>query len=133
MIELPFDTAEIQELILRIKSVMAQEEMDIPDLGGNASDDEVSEMLQETEGDLSRDEIRQEIESMNEEQQDALVALFWLGRGDTDVDGWDAAVALAHQNHTGGVTDYLLGEPLVATYLADGIDALEESGALDPD
>jgi hypothetical protein len=48
----------------------------------NASDDEEAETLQETPHDLRREEITQEIESMNDEQKDALVALFWIGRGD---------------------------------------------------
>lgn len=131
MIELPFDTAEIEALILRFKSVMAREGMDVPDLGGNASDDEVTEMLQETEGDLSRDEITQEIETMNDEQQDALVALFWVGRGDAEVENWDETCALARERHAGLVSTYLLSKPLVATHLADGLEALEASGLLD--
>ena len=82
MAALPFDSAGIEELVLRFNAVMAKEATDIPDLAGNATDDEMAETLQETEGDLSRDEITQEIESMNDEQKDALVALFWIGRGD---------------------------------------------------
>lgn len=131
MIELPFDTAEIEELILRLKSVMAQEGVDIPDPGGNASDDEVAEMLQETEGDLSRDEITQEIESMNDEQQDALVTLCWIGRGDVEPESWEESMALARERHSGPVSTYLLAKPLVATYLADGLAAMEDSGLLD--
>ena len=38
--------------------------------------------LQEAPGDPSRDEITEEIDSINGEQKDALVALFWTGRGD---------------------------------------------------
>lgn len=81
---LPFDSAEIEELVLRFNAVMAKEATDVSDPGGNATDDEVAETLQETKGDLSRDEITQAIESMNDEQKDALVALFWIGRGDAD-------------------------------------------------
>lgn len=51
--------------MLPFNAVMAKEGMDISDLGGNASDDEVTVNMQETEGDLSRDEITQEIESMS--------------------------------------------------------------------
>ncbi|MGV8950029.1 MAG: DUF3775 domain-containing protein [Cypionkella sp.] len=131
MIELPFDSAEIDELVLRFKSVMAREGMDMPDLGGNASDDEVTEMLQETEGDLSRDEITQEIESMNDEQQDALVVLFWIGRGDVEPESWADSLLLARERHSGLVSKYLLSKPLVATYLADGMAAMEDSGLLD--
>jgi hypothetical protein len=57
MVALPFDDAEIEGLVLRLNAVMAREETDIPDLGGNASDGEVAAILQETEGDLSRDGI----------------------------------------------------------------------------
>jgi len=131
MIELPFDTTEIEALILRFKSIMAREGTDIPEPGGNASDDEVPEMLQETEGDLSRDEITQEIETMNDEQQDALVTLFWIGRGDVGAETWLETMALARQRHSGPVSKYLLGKPLVATYLASGLEALQESGLLD--
>ena len=56
--------------------------MAISDPCGNATDDEVAETLQEAPGDPSRDEITEEIDSINGEQKDALVALFWTGRGD---------------------------------------------------
>ena len=84
MAALPFDDARIEALVLRLNAVTVKEGTVIPDLGGIASDDEVAVTLQETEGDLSRDEITQEMESMNDEQQDALVALFWIGRGDRE-------------------------------------------------
>lgn len=84
MAALPFDSAQIEELVVRLNAVMAKEGTVTPDLGGNASDDAVVETLQEIEGDLSRDEITEEIESMNDEQKDAPVALFWIGRGDAE-------------------------------------------------
>ena len=71
MAELPFSDAEIEQLVVRYNAVMAKEQTDIPDLGGNATDDEVAATLQETAGDLSRDELTEEIENMNDEQQDA--------------------------------------------------------------
>jgi hypothetical protein len=79
-----FDSARIEGLVLRLNAVTVKERIVIPDLGGNASDDEIAVTLQETEGDLSRDEITQEIESMNDEQKDGLVALFWIERGDAE-------------------------------------------------
>lgn len=119
---LPFDAAEIEELVLRFNAVMAKEATDIPDLGGNATDDEIAETLQETQGDLSRDEITQAIESMNDEQKDALVALFWIGRGDADPAEWEATKALARQQHDGLVSRYLLGQPDVGEFLTEGLE-----------
>jgi hypothetical protein len=114
MAALPFNDARIEELVLRFNAVMAKEGTDISDLGGNASDDEVTVTLQETDGDLSRDEITQEIESMNDEQQDALVALFWIGRGDAE--------------HEGLVSRYLLGQPEVGEFLTEGLEKMLEYG-----
>ena len=128
MAALPFDSDEIEELVLRFNAVMAKEGTDIPDLGGNASDDEVAETLQETRGDLSRDEITQEIESMNDEQKDALVALFWIGRGDAEPEEWEATKALARQQHDGLVSRYLLGQPEAGEFLTEGLEAMLNYG-----
>ena len=128
MIELPFDSDEIEQLVLRFNAVMAKEGMDIPDPGGNASDDEVAETLQETTGDLSRDEITQEIESMDDEQKDGLVALFWIGRGDAEPEEWEATKALARQQHDGLVSRYLLGQPEVGEFLTEGLEKMLEYG-----
>ena len=128
MADLPFDDAEIEQLIVRFNAVMAKEETDIPNLGGNASDDEVAATLQETSGDLSRDELTQEIENMNDEQQDALVALFWIGRGDSEPAEWEATKKLARQQHEGPVSTYLLGQPEVGEFLAEGLDKMLQFG-----
>jgi hypothetical protein len=125
---LPFDSAEIEALVLRLNAVMAKEGSDIDDLGGNATDDEVAETLQESDDDLSRDEITQAIESMNDEQKDALVALFWIGRGDADPAEWEETKALARQQHEGLVSRYLLGQPDVGEFLTEGLEMMEEYG-----
>jgi len=125
---LPFDEAQIEELVLRFNAVMAKEGMDIPDPGGNATDDELAETLQETAGDLSRDEITQEIESMDDEQKDALVALFWIGRGDAEPAEWEETKLLARQQHDGLVSRYLLGQPEVGEFLTEGLERMLEFG-----
>ncbi len=128
MAALPFNDARIEELVLRFNAVMAKEGTDISDLGGNASDDEVAATLQETGGDLSRDEITQEIESMNDEQQDALVALVWIGRGDAEPEAWEQTKTLARQQHEGLVSRYLLGQPEVGEFLTEGLEKMLEYG-----
>jgi hypothetical protein len=128
MVALPFDSAEIEQLVLRFNAVMAREGVDISDPGGNASDDEVAAMMQESGGDLSRDEITQEIESMNDEQQDGLVALFWIGRGDAEPESWEQTKALARQQHEGLVSRYLLGQPEVGEFLTEGLEKMLDYG-----
>jgi hypothetical protein len=121
---LPFDVTEIEELVLRLNAVTAKEGTDVPDLGGNATDDAVAESLQEVKGDLSRDEITQAIESMNDEQKDALVALFWIGRGDSGPEEWEETIALARQQHEGLVSRYLLGQPDAGEFLTEGLEKM---------
>ncbi|MFN4128460.1 MAG: DUF3775 domain-containing protein [Paracoccaceae bacterium] len=82
----------------------------------------------ETEGDLRRDEITQAIESMNDEQKDALVALFWIGRGDAGPEEWEETKALARQQHEGLVSSYLLGQPEVGEFLTEGLETMLEFG-----
>lgn len=128
MAALPFDSARIEELVLRFNAVMTKEATDIDDLGGNESDDEVAATMQETPGDLSRDEITQEIYSMNDEQKDALLALFWIGRGDAEPEEWEQTKALARQEHPGRVSQYLLGQPEVGEFLTEGLEKMLEHG-----
>lgn len=125
---LPFDVTEIEELVLRLNAVTAKEGMDTPDLGGNATDDAVAESLQEVPGDLSRDEITQAIESMNDEQKDALVALFWIGRGDSGPEEWEETKVLARQQHDGLVSRYLLGQPDAGEFLTEGLEKMLDFG-----
>jgi hypothetical protein len=128
MVALPFDDASFEDLVLRSDAVSAKEGVVIPDLGGNASDDEVAETLQETESDPSRDEITQEIESMNDEQKDALVALFWIRRGDAERAERERTKALARQQHEGLVSRYLLGQPEFGEFLTEGLEKMLEYG-----
>jgi hypothetical protein len=121
---LPFDTAEIEALVLRLNGVTAREGTDIPDLGGNATDDLLPATLQEVAGDLGRDEITQAIESMNDEQKDALVALFWIGRGDSEPAEWEQTKSLARQQHDGLVSRYLLGQPDAGEFLTEGLEKM---------
>jgi hypothetical protein len=125
---LSFDSAEIEGLVLRFNGVMAKEGIVISDLGGNATDDEVAETLQEIQGDLSLDEITQAIESINDEQKDALVALFWIGRGDAEPEEWEETKGLARKQHGGRVSRYLLGQPEVGEFLTEGLETLLEFG-----
>jgi len=59
---------------------MGREGEVMPDIGGNASDDERPATLQETPGDLLLQELTEEIEVMDDDHKHELVALVWLGR-----------------------------------------------------
>ena len=109
---LPGDNVKISELVLRINAVTAREGVVTPRPWLFASDDELPETLQETKGDLSRGEITQEIERMNVEQKDALVALFWIGCGDAEPLEKEATKTLARQHHHGLVSRVMKSKPM---------------------
>ena len=87
-------------------------------------DDEVEET---PEGDPLFDELRDIINDLNEDEQVELVALTWLGRGSYTVDEWDQAMEEAGRAHNERTAQYLLGMPLLADYLAEGLAAFGES------
>lgn len=66
MAAIPFGSGEIKELGLRSSAVMATEGTDVPDRGGNAADDRVTEMLEETKSDPGRNGAMQEDDTMPE-------------------------------------------------------------------
>ena len=124
MNELSIDPGYLRSLILKVRALMAQEETVIPDDGDNATDDPGAFALQETPGDLTREELLEEFEGLNDDQQAELVALMWIGRGDAEAESWEETVQLARDRHETETGDYLLGHPLVADYWAEGLDKL---------
>jgi Protein of unknown function (DUF3775) len=124
MDELTLHPEFLRTLILKLRSLMAQEEMVSPDSGSNPSDDEGPATLQDSPDNLIRAEIEAEIEDLEPDQQAELVALMWIGRGDMEPEEWDAAIELAVERHEGATAAYLLAHPHVADYLEEGVDRL---------
>jgi hypothetical protein len=61
---------------------------------------------------------------LNEDEESDLVALAWVGRGTYDVADWDEARRTAREERTTRTEKYLLGMPMLADYLAEGLDAM---------
>jgi hypothetical protein len=114
----------LRSLILKLRAVMAQEELVSPDSGSNASDDEGPATLQDSPDNLIRDEIAAEIEDLDPDQQAELVALMWIGRGDMEPEEWREARELAADRRNGTTSQYLLSHPHAADHLDEGLDLL---------
>lgn len=110
------------------------QEFDVKDLpadeetGSNPSDDAEVDILQDDGSDSVADEMSSFIRAMNEDEQIDLVALMWLGRGDGAVDEWEDLRSRAAERRNGyrhprrETVRYLLGEPLLGDFLAEGLD-----------
>jgi hypothetical protein len=81
-------------------------------------------VLADTGDDATEDELRSWIEDLTETQQAELVALMWLGRGDGDAAEFGDLVEQARRSRVGKTSKYLLGEPLLADYLEEGLEAM---------
>lgn len=75
----------------------------------------------------ARAELIQYIDDLDDDEAAALVALDWIGRGDFSADDAEAAVEQARARRQGSTATYLLGDPLLASYLEAALDAFGRS------
>ena len=59
-----------------------------------------------------------------QDEQAALVAIFWIGRGSFDADDWAEALRTATQEARTPTAHYLKGSPHLADHLEAGLAAL---------
>jgi hypothetical protein len=71
-----------------------------------------------------RAEIAGFIEALNDDEQAELVALCWIGRGTFEPEDFDEAVETAQNERVNSVASYLLGVPLLADYLEEGLEKM---------
>ena len=80
-------------------------------------------LAEEEEEDLTERELRALINDLNVDEAAELIALAWIGRGEFDVAEWDEAVRTAKERNLRNADDYLVGMPLLADYLEEGLAA----------
>jgi Protein of unknown function (DUF3775) len=99
-----------------------------PDSGSNAADDGMIDVLEDNGQDPVNRELTSFIRALNEDEQIDLVTLMWLGRGDGTIEEWDELRTRAvdarseYDNPRTETVRYLLGEPMLGDFLADGLD-----------
>ena len=92
--------------------------------GSNPSDDADRDVLQETPENPTYQELADAISGLSELERIELLALTWLGRGDYTKEEWRDALLEARRVHNEKETDYLIGTPLLADYLEEGLSQL---------
>jgi hypothetical protein len=94
-----------------------------PDIG----DGDFSEVMVAKHGtDPVYQQLKGVIEDLDPDQQMTLVALMWVGRGDYLLAEWDEAMELAEENWNDHTADYLIGTPLLADYLSEALEQVED-------
>lgn len=130
MPELAISAEKVAFIIEKAREFDVKDAASDQDSGSNAADDDEIDVLEDTNSDPVAAELAGFIRGMNEDEQLDLVTLMWIGRGDGGADEWDdlrARAAEARAEYKAPrreAVKYLLGEPMLGDFLADGMDEL---------
>jgi hypothetical protein len=131
---LNMDIETVCWLIVKIREFEVEESLPVapedddrtvsPDL--DVSDEELTpDYLTRLREDPLFTDAKRVIDDLNVDAQTELVALAWVGRGDfTAPAEWQDALQAARDRHNEHTAEYLLGMPLAADYLEDGLEQL---------
>jgi hypothetical protein len=125
MLELNTDT--VCYIIAKAREFDVKVDVENPDDGSDSLDHDASAILEAYADDPTFDELKQVIDDLNIDEQCQLVALTWVGRTDFSALEWDDALEAARDAHTDHTALYLIGIPLLADYLEEGLAAFDLS------
>jgi hypothetical protein len=121
------DLETVCYLIIKMRELSVKTEPNESRRGDNPIDDAQREVLFDYPDDPTEEEIRGAMASLSDDASVELFALVLLGRGDF-ID-WQSALAVAREDPDLHTAEALMGIPLVATYLEDGLTQLGYSCA----
>jgi hypothetical protein len=117
-VDLGISLETVATVVDHIRAIQEGEDSDEVDTDDEDPDNEGDEE------DFSEETLAAFIEELNEDEQAALVALAWIGRGDYEPEEWGEALRLAKERSTAGDTSaYLLGMDMAGDLLAEGLAA----------
>ncbi len=123
--ELTVNPQSVAFIIEKAREFDAKVEPDDPESGSNPSDDKAIDILEDFADDPTLEELKSAIDGLNEDESRDLVAIMWTGRGDYDKEQWGEAKAQANTIPPKDRSRYLVGTPMLADYLEQGLDELE--------
>jgi hypothetical protein len=108
-------------IVTKAREFDVKDEVTDPDDASNPTDDAQIAVLEDHKDDPVVQEIVAAVHAMTIDEQVDLVTLAWLGRGDGGLDDWNDLRAEAARAHNNRTASYLLGMPLLADYLEEGM------------
>jgi len=94
------------------------------DSGSNPSDDAEWDVLEASADNPAHQELVDALNSLTDPERIEVLALTWLGRGDYGKEDWREVLEEARRIHDEKETEYLVGTPLLADYLEEGLSQL---------
>jgi hypothetical protein len=118
---LSISSEQVCYLIVKAREFDVQDVDTDPDDSSNASDDKMISVLEDHADNPVVQEITAFIDALGDDEKADLVALVQLGRGDREIEEWEAMHNEAMREYIERTTAYLLGQPLVSDYLEEGL------------
>jgi len=88
------------------------------------ADENPNAILEDFANDPTRAELASFIDALNDDEQPNLVAIAWVGRGTFEPEEFADAVETARAETTNATSRYLLGIPLLANFLEEGLEKM---------
>ena len=111
-------------IAIMAREFQAVEQDSTPGQSLNSESDWNMQVNTNSQDDPTQSELKSMIEDLEPDQQVQLVALMWLGRGTFSIEEWEDALQEAGDSWTKNTADYLIGTPLLANYLEEGLTEL---------
>ena len=83
--------------------------------------DDMERILEDYADDATFQELKAFLDVQSDDVLRELLALTWVGRGDYSTDEWPSVMADIKDVREQHTADYLLGTPLLADYLEEGL------------
>jgi hypothetical protein len=125
--ELTVSPEKVCFIVVKAREFDVKDVVTEPNPGSNPSDDGELSVLEDHADDPVLQELTSFIDALSEDEQIDLVALTWLGRDDYEASEWASVRDEAARAHNRRTSSYLLGMPLVADFLEEGLSMLGRS------
>ncbi|CAA9221781.1 MAG: hypothetical protein AVDCRST_MAG27-534 [uncultured Craurococcus sp.] len=121
-VDLGISLETVATVVDHARALQGTEESDPEQL--SEDDDSEAALLQEDPDDMTEESLVAFIDGLNQDEQAALIALAWTGRGDYGPEDWEEAVRLANErNEQMAAGAYLLQMDMLGDLLAEGVAA----------
>lgn len=119
---LDVNTDIIGRLIALARDFQSREQVVVSEEPGGPADEWPDNVPARFTDNSTLDEFRSIVADLEPRQQQQVVALLWIGRGDYDIGDWDLVLQQARDQWTETTADYLISHPLLADHLIEGLD-----------
>jgi len=117
---LAITTRKVAHIAIRAREIDAK--VGRWDSPGDSADADT--ILESRPGDATEAELTAFIRRLNEDEKAELVAIMWIGRGTYEPEELEEAIETAQAEASSPTEKYLLGIPLLADYLEEGLERL---------